>query len=302
MLGGPVLRLGIPIERLSIPPGTGWSEKDTSWLATCECPLRTDSASWKSLESFIQLISFCNYCILPINSRIISRSSINVLLAKKSKEELWNFFNSSISLRLFSWAARRSHFCFNSCSWRNCWSCRRRWYPWWARQNFVFLRLDRFIQLLNTSVVIGLEFVFSNLCLTVSENLLSLSLSFLDARNLWTKWANNGSPRSIMTDWRRQTRRQAYFFRVIGSSSASIAERLADCNVIVVEIIGRPLLTGGLLGVFDISLRDEVVVGLITCGRLVLGQGAKVLSGSARACYPRHQGSRKCKATRRARK
>ena len=43
--------------------------------------------------------------------------------------------------------------------------------------NFFFLRLDRFIQLLNTSsVVIGLELVFSNLCLTVSENLLSLSL------------------------------------------------------------------------------------------------------------------------------
>ena len=38
------------------------------------------------------------------------------------------------------------------------------------------LRLDRFIQLLNTSsIVIVLEFVFSNLCLTVSENLLSLS-------------------------------------------------------------------------------------------------------------------------------
>ena len=40
--------------------------------------------------------------------------------------------------------------------------------------NFFFLRLDRFNQLLNTfSVVIILEFVFSNLCLTVSENLLS---------------------------------------------------------------------------------------------------------------------------------
>ena len=41
----------------------------------------------------------------------------------------------------------------------------------------LFLRLDRFIQLLNTSsVIIGLEFVFLNLCLTVSENLLSLSI------------------------------------------------------------------------------------------------------------------------------
>ena len=41
---------------------------------------------------------------------------------------------------------------------------------------FLFLRLDRLIQLLNTSsVIMGLEFVFSNLCLTVSENLLFLS-------------------------------------------------------------------------------------------------------------------------------
>ena len=78
--------------------------------------------------------------------------------------------------------------------------------------NFFFLRLDRFIQLLNTSsVVIGLEFVFSNLCLKVSENLLSLSLqespnlftfrvvslSFLGARH---KSANNKFHRSIMTD------------------------------------------------------------------------------------------------------
>ena len=30
-------------------------------------------------------------------------------------------------------------------------------------------------------------------------------------------------------------------------------------------------------------------------GGVLLGQGAKVLSGSARAVYPRHQGSRRCK-------
>ena len=48
------------------------------------------------------------------------------------------------------------------------------------------------------------------------------------------------------------------------------------------------MLAQGLLGVLDISLRDEVVVGLITCGRLVLGQGAKVLSGSTQGIYPRH--------------
>ena len=138
MLGSPFLWFGIPLEQLSIPPGTGWGGKDTGWLETWECPLRTDSASWKSLGSFIQFISFCNSCILPVSSRIVSRSSINFLLAIVSNVEPWNRFNSSISLRLFSWAPRRSQFCFNNCSWRSCWSCRRRSSPWWARQISTF--------------------------------------------------------------------------------------------------------------------------------------------------------------------
>ena len=51
--------------------------------------------------------------------------------------------------------------------------------------NFFLLRLDCFIQLLETfSVVISLEFVFPNLCLTVSENLFSLSLQ--ESPNLFT--------------------------------------------------------------------------------------------------------------------
>ena len=45
-----------------------------------------------------------------------------------------------------------------------------------STMKFFFLRLDRFIQFLHTSlVVIGLEFVLSNLRLTVSEDLLPLS-------------------------------------------------------------------------------------------------------------------------------
>ena len=51
---------------------------------------------------------------------------------------------------------------------------------------------------------------------------------------------------------------------------------------------------------FDTRLCDEVVVGLITCGGVLFGQGAKLLSVSARAGYPRHQGSRRCKAAGRA--
>ena len=125
MLGGPSLRLGIPLERLSIPPGTGWGGNDTGWLVTCDFPLRTDSASWKSLESFMQWVSFCNSCILPVSSKIVSWSSTNLRLAIVSKVELWNFFNSSISLRLLSWASRKSQFCCKNCAWRICWS--RRW-------------------------------------------------------------------------------------------------------------------------------------------------------------------------------
>ena len=130
ILGGPFLRLGTPRERLSIPPGSGWVGKNAGWLATWDCPLRTDSASWKSLESFIQLISFSNPWILPVSSRIVSRSSTNFLLAIVSNVEPWNRFNSSISLRLFSWTSRRSQFCSNNCSWRSCWSRRSRSSPW----------------------------------------------------------------------------------------------------------------------------------------------------------------------------
>ena len=78
---------------------------------------------------------------------------------------------------------------------------------------------------------------------------------------------------------------------MIGSSSARVQERLADGDVIEVEVIKGPLPAQGFLGVVDINLRDEVVVGLITCGRLVLGQGAKVLSGSALGICPPHRGS-----------
>ena len=132
MLEGPSLRLGIPTERLSIPPGIGRGGKDTGWLVTWECPLRIDSASWKSLESFIQLISFCNSCILPVSSRIVSWSSTYLRLAIVSNVKPWNRFISSISLRLFWWASRKSQFCFNNCSWRSGWS--RRWSSSaWAR-------------------------------------------------------------------------------------------------------------------------------------------------------------------------
>ena len=131
MLRGASFRLGIPKEQLSIPPGTGWGGKDTGRLVK-ECPLRTDSTPWKSLESIVQFISFRNSCILPVRSRIVSRSSINFLLAIASKVEPWNRFNSSISLRLLMSFTKIPVLLY--CSWRSCWSCRRRSSAW-ARQS-----------------------------------------------------------------------------------------------------------------------------------------------------------------------
>ena len=129
-------------------------------------------------------------------------------------------------------------------------------------------------------------------------SLSEVSLRFLGARH---KWANNGSHRSIMTNWRRQTGRQTFSFRVIGSSSARIREGLADGDVTVAEVFREPLLARGLLGVFDKSLCDEVVVGLMTCGGVILGQGAKVLSGSVQGVCPPHPGSWRCRAVGTAR-
>ena len=94
-----------------------------------------------------------------------------------------------------------------------------------------------------------------------------------------------------MTDGRRQTGRQTFVLRVVGSSTARIRERSDDGDVIVLEVIRRPLLDRGFLGVIDICLRDVVVVGLITFERVVLGKGAKVLiGGSAQGICPPHPG------------
>ena len=60
---------------------------------------------------------------------------------------------------------------------------------------------------------------------------------------------------------------------MIGSSSASIEECLTDGDVIVVEVFREPLLGQRLLGVLDISLRDEVVIGLITCEEFFSARG-----------------------------
>ena len=52
---------------------------------------------------------------------------------------------------------------------------------------------------------------------------------------------------------------------MIDLSSVSVKEHLTDCNVVVIQVFGEPLLGDGLLIELDVSLCEEVVVGLITC-------------------------------------
>ena len=133
IFGGPSVRRGDTNEGLNIPSRIGCLRNNKGWLVTWEFPLRTDSASWKSLESFIQFTSFCNSCNLPDNSITVFWSSMSFLLASVSKVELWNFRNSSISVRLCWWTSQK-FFCGrhnSSCRiWHSC-SARAAWSSWW---------------------------------------------------------------------------------------------------------------------------------------------------------------------------
>ena len=80
-----------------------------------EFPLRIDSTSWNSFESLILFISFWNSCIRPKSSNKVFWSSTNLRLAIVSNVALWNFLDSSISVRLLWWASRDSKFCCDDC-------------------------------------------------------------------------------------------------------------------------------------------------------------------------------------------
>ena len=73
---------------------------------------------------------------------------------------------------------------------------------------------------------------------------------------------------------------------MIDLSSVCVKEHLTDCGVVVIHfleepLLGEPLLGHGLLIELDTSLREEVVVGLITCGGEVLVIRPHLLGDSA---------------------
>ena len=82
---------------------------------------------------------------------------------------------------------------------------------------------------------------------------------------------DNGLPRSIGHGRRRRlTNRQAFSLGVIDLFSVCIEEHLPDCGIVVIHVLEKPLLGEplpgrGLCEGLDISLREEVVYGLITC-------------------------------------
>ena len=82
------------------------------------------------------------------------------------------------------------------------------------------------------------------------------------------------------------TRRQAFSFGVIDLYPVCVKEHLTDCGVVVIHVFGEPLLGEPLLGhglliELDVSLCEEVVLGLITCEGEVLVIGPHLLGESA---------------------
>ena len=67
--------------------------------------------------------------------------------------------------------------------------------------------------------------------------------------------------------------------------SVCVKEHLTDCGVVIHDfgepLLGEPLLCHGHLIEFDVSLCEEVVLGLITCGREVLVSRPHLLGESA---------------------
>ena len=130
----PSLRRGDTKEGLNNPSGIGWGGKDTGRLVTWEFPLRTDSVSWNSLESFKQFTWFCSSCTLPDNSKTVFWSLMSFRLASVSKIELRNFRNSFISVRLCWWTSRNSNCCRHNSARRigrpssSAWAA---WNSWW---------------------------------------------------------------------------------------------------------------------------------------------------------------------------
>ena len=180
--------------------------------------------------------------------------------------------------------------------------------------NFSSLRLDHFIQFLNTSC--HKKRVFESLLDNLRESALSVvpeeswCAHFLsrDTDFLWHLGLVNQTDqqqvalfwhdRQTTTGWTANLRQESHML-VYGSLHLlapvwTVVKRAPCrwCSHRTPDHAGT-VLAGGFLDVRFSSLRDVAVVGLITCERVVLGKGAKVLiTRGAQGICPPHRGRR----------
>ena len=143
--------------------------------------------------------------------------------------------------------------------------------------------------------MISLEFVFFHLCMTVSENLLSVfpresksvRVQCLDPDLFPLQVScsrNNGSLRSFGHGRRRLTNRQAFSLGVIDMFSVCVVKHLLERGVIVIHILEGLLLRELWLGQgLDISLHEVVGLGLITCAEVGIVRRHHLLVGGVRS-------------------
>ena len=165
------LLCGLAFYRTAKHSFRNWMRWEWHWLTGNVGISTADRFSILKVSWIIHAIT----CILQFLYLACKFQDSVLILALVSKVELWNFFNSSISLRLLLWASRNSEFCCNNCAWRSCWS--RRWSSSaWAQWSSSCWDSIVSLNFYTSSVIISLEFVFLNLRLTFGEDLLFLSV------------------------------------------------------------------------------------------------------------------------------
>ena len=156
--------------------------------------------------------------------------------------------------------------------------------------NFSSLGLDNFTQLLDTSsVIIGLEFVFSNLCWTISENLLFLSFQKNPDLLIFRKFTNPHLSSSLSFCTAYPSQFFAFlraFYTIFLTSSVSHFQFIAQPTLSLLSLISR------LIQFHPLGLEmDFRFVRSFICERVVLGKTAMVLiSERAQGICPPHRG------------
>ena len=100
------------------------------------------TAYWFSILKVLRIILSINFILQILYSAWKFQDSVLVCDSSSSCNSVESRTLKSLQffhfIEIFSWASRRSQFCFNNCSWRSWWSCRRRSSAWarWSSSCF----------------------------------------------------------------------------------------------------------------------------------------------------------------------